>query len=131
MNKCKNKPVVTPDGIKHASKREANRWMELLIMERAGEIWGLDRQVVFPLIPKQVETYPRFGAGGKRLKDGERVIERGVDYIADFVYHDCRTGKKVVEDTKGFRGTSSAVYAKFVIKRKLMLWIYGIRIKEV
>lgn len=131
MNKCRNKPVVTPDGIEHASKREANRWLELKLMERAGEIRDLERQVVFNLIPRQVVVYPRFGAGGKRLKDGERVIERGVDYIADFVYHDCRTGKKVVEDTKGFRDTSSAVYAKYVIKRKLMLWIYGIRIKEV
>lgn len=44
-------------------------------------------------------------------------------YIADFVYHE--DGMQVVEDTKGVRT------ADYIIKRKLMLWVHGIRIKEV
>lgn len=40
-------------------------------------------------------------------------------------------GKTVVEDVKGYRDPSSAAYAKFVIKRKLMLERYGIQIQEV
>lgn len=57
-------------------------------------------------------------------------IERGVGYIADFAYK-TRDGATVVEDVKGYRDPSSAPYAKYVIKRKLMLWKYGIKIKEV
>ena len=52
-----------------------------------------------------------------------------VVYIADFVYQ--KDGQTVVEDVKGFRDPSSATYAKFVLKRKMMLWIHGIRIKEI
>ena len=42
-----------------------------------------------------------------------------------------KDGETVVEDSKGYRNPSSAPYAKFVLKRKLMLWIHGIRITEV
>ena len=130
-NKCGNKEFTTPDGIKHASKREAFRWLELRMLEKEGKIKGLRRQVTYELMPSQVEHFPRYGAKGQRLKDGIRVIERGVNYIADFVYEDSHTGETVVEDAKGFRDPSSAVYAKYVIKRKMMLWIHGVRIKEV
>ena len=52
-------------------------------------------------------------------------MERAVSYVADFVYVDCATGETVVEDAKGVRTK------EYVIKRKLMLWVHGIRVKEV
>ena len=107
---------VEVGGITFDSKREARRYLELKAMEAAGEISELRRQVSFELIPSQ------------RI-DG-KVVERSCDYIADYCYRD-KGGSLVVEDVKGYRNPSSAGYAKFVIKRKLMLWIHGIRIVEV
>ena len=101
------------DGIKFDSKHEAERYCTLKLLERAGEITDLQLQRKFTLI------------GTQRDKDG-KVIERPVIYKADFVYKD-KTGAMVVEDTK-----SPATRTKdYVIKRKLMLSIYGIRINEV
>ena len=130
VNKYHNKKVIM-DGIEFDSRKEANRWFELRMLERAGEIQALQRQVKYILIPKQIETYERYGKTGKRLSDGEMVIEQECAYFADFVYVDNKTKKLVVEDTKGYRDPSSASYAKFVIKRKLMLERFGIRIKEI
>jgi hypothetical protein len=53
-----------------------------------------------------------------------KVVERPVKYVADFVYT-TEDGLQVVEDTKGVRTK------EYIIKRKLMLWQYGIQIKEV
>jgi hypothetical protein len=99
----------------HDSQREANRWIELKLLERAGHIKNLQRQVKFILIPKQTEYV------GKKVK----VLERECSYIADFVYIDNETEKTVVEDTKGMRTKD------YIIKRKLMLYIHKIRIREV
>ena len=101
---------VTVDGIKFDSKKEAKRYQELKLLEKAGEIHELQRQVKFRLLPSQ------------RI-DG-KVIERECTYIADFVYFD-GNNNKIVEDTKGVRTP------EYVIKRKMMLYFYGIRIKEV
>jgi hypothetical protein len=114
---------MTSDGIKHASQKEATRWCELKLLERAGKISDLQRQVEFELIPCQYETYERFSKRGELLGEGLRVAERRCVYVADFVYTE--DGKKVVEDTKGMRTK------EYVIKRKLMLYIHHIRIKEV
>ena len=108
---------VTVDGIEFDSIKEANRYAELNLLRRAGVIQDLQLQKKFLLIPKQII-------------DG-KVAERECSYIADFVYTDVKSGKTIVEDVKGYRDPSSAAYAKFVIKRKLMLWKYDIRIKEV
>ena len=105
MSKYGNVKTTTSDGITHDSIREANRWCELKLLERAGVIEHLQRQVKYHLIPKQ---------------DGEREV----CYIADFVYHNAEDGKLVVEDVKGKRTK------EYIIKRKLMLWIHGIKIKE-
>ena len=126
--KYKNKKV-TLDGIEFDSKREAYRYNELKILERSGAIKELELQKEFLLIPAQYETFERYGKNGKRLKDGQRCIEKSCSYIADFVYKE--NGNIVVEDAKGYRDPNSAGYAKFVIKRKLMLYIHGIRVKEV
>ena len=106
--KYKNQKV-TCNGIKFDSKKEANRYSELLLLERAGAITNLELQVPFELIPNQ--------------KINGKVVERACKYVADFSYTE--NGQRVVEDTKGFRT------AEYIIKRKLMLYVHGIRIKEV
>ena len=88
-------------------------------MEKAGLISGLQYQVRFELIPTQREPPTTGPRGGVHLG---RCIEKSVDYVADFVY--MQNGKQIVEDSKGFRTTD------YIIKRKLMLWVHGIRIKE-
>ena len=80
------------------------------------------RQVKYILIPVQREPDTKGPRGG--VKKG-KVIEREVTYYADFVYKDLATGETVVEDTKGIRTHD------YIIKRKLMLYVHGIRIREV
>ena len=112
--------AVQVDGKLFDSRKEANRYIELLIMQRAGKISNLRTQVKYILIPEQRELPPE---GSK--KPG-KVIERECAYLADFVYEDLEDGgKTVVEDTKGFRTK------EYIIKRKLMLERFGIRIREV
>lgn len=125
MSKYHNQVTIISDGIKHASQKEATRWCELKLLERAGKIINLDRQVVYELIPPQYETYERFSKRGEKLGDGLRVAERRVVYVADFVYTDMETGKTVAEDTKGVRTKD------YIIKRKLMRYMWGIAIKEI
>lgn len=113
------------------SRKEQRRFQELQLLERAGEIDNLRTQVKYVLIPAQREQSGEVFKRGKnkgQTKPG-RVIEHEVSYIADFVYLDVNTGKTVVEDAKGYR--DGAAYKIFVIKRKLLLWRYGIRIREV
>ena len=110
------------------SKAEFIRWCELRILERAGKISNLQRQVKYVLIPAQYERYERYSdKTGKKLKDGLRCLEKETSYYADFVYE--RDGKTVVEDVKGYK--KGAAYDLFVIKRKLMMQVYGIKIQEV
>lgn len=128
QNKYHNVKTTTFDGKTHDSCKEARRWAELNLLQRAGEISDLRRQVRFELVPSQYETIERYSAKtGKRLKDTQKCIERGVDYIADFVYTDKRTGKEIVEDTK-CKATRTPEY---IIKKKLMLYLLGIRVNEV
>ena len=89
------------------SQKERNRAWELKMLERAGKISSLSEQVRFELLPKQ---------------EGEQAAV----YIADFTYWE--NGKFVVEDVKGYKGDSA--YRLFVLKRKLMLYRYGIHVKE-
>ena len=111
------------DGITFDSKKEAERYSELKLLERCGAISNLEFQKVYELIPAQYEFYERYGKNGQRLKDGKRCLERSCIYKADFVY--IENGKTVVEDVKGFRTE------EYKIKKKLMLYIHGIKIKEV
>lgn len=103
-----------------ASKREDKHKWELEMLQRAGKITDLQYQVPFELIPAQYEPDTIGKRGG--VKKG-KCIERACKYVADFVYK--VDGKTVVEDTKGFRT------AEYIVKRKIMLWRYGIRIKEI
>lgn len=116
-SKYNNKKVCL-DGQEFDSRKEAKRYAELKLLLRAGEIKDLDRQVRIELVPAQYVDDPT-------AQRGKRCVERAVDYVADFVYTDNRTGEKVVEDTKGFKTKD------YIIKRKLARYIKGIAIKEV
>ena len=131
--RCRSKygaKKVTVNGVTFDSQKEYRRFCELSLLERAGKITELKRQVKFELIPSQ--------------KIDGKVVERACNYVADFVYKMPITMEKtyfakgksgsltvncgfetIVEDTKGFKTTD------YIIKRKLMLHKYGIRIKEV
>lgn len=98
------------DGIRFDSTKESNRYKELKVLVRAGEIKDLRLQVRYDLIPKQ------------KFSDGSSMA--GTYYLADFVYFDIRKGCEVVEDVKGKK---TDVYQ---IKRKLMKLILDIEILE-
>ena len=94
---------ITVDGIKFDSKHEARRYGELKMLERGKAIKGLQLQVTYPLIVNGILV---------------------AKYRADFVYNDI-SGAVIVEDAKGFRTPA------YKIKKKLMLALYGVKIKEV
>ena len=109
MNKYRNKKIAG-----YASKKEAKRAQELKLMEKAGGIHNLQEQVKFVLIPKQ---------------EGERECS----YFADYTYYtgnigDFDSNKYVVEDVKSAITKKNPAY---IMKRKLMLWVHGIRITEI
>lgn len=110
------------DGELFDSRKEARRYLYLKHELDTGKISDLQRQVRFELIPAQREPDTVGPRGG--VKKG-RTIELACDYVADFVYTDSETGKTVVEDTKGMRTKD------YVIKRKLMLYVHGVRIREI
>jgi hypothetical protein len=111
MSKYHNKKVEM-DGLKFDSRKEAMRYAELKLLERAGRIKDLQPQKVkFVLIPAQ------------RDKNG-RLLERECAYIADFVYKDAATGETIVEDVKGYKTP------EYRMKRKMLLFFHGIRIRE-
>ena len=122
MNKYRNQKCAV-NGIVFDSRKEARRYQELLLMERAGVIFDLHRQVKFILIPAQYETFERYGKKGQELKPGKKLLEHECSYVADFVYKE--DGKLVVEDTKGIKTKD------YIIKRKLLLHKFNIRIREV
>jgi hypothetical protein len=108
MTKYHNRKI-TRDGETFDSVKEYRRWCDLKLLEKAGLIADIKRQVKFELIPSQ--------------KIDGKVVERPVNYVADFVYE--QDGKTVVEDTKGFRTKD------YILKRKMLLYFHGIRIQEV
>lgn len=107
MSKYNNKPESV-DGHKFASRREAKRYMELKLLQRANQIRDLKIHPSFTVVPKTDQF-------------------RAVDYVADFSY--IVDGRMVVEDAKGMRrGTA---YSVFKIKQKLMYHVLGIVVIEV
>lgn len=123
-SKYGNKKIIV-EGIPFDSRKEARRYSELKLLERAGKIKDLELQKSFELIPAQYEDTGEVYTRGEKKGQPKRgkCIEKAVTYKADFVY--IENGKTVVEDTKGFRTKD------YIIKRKLMLHIHGIRIKEI
>ena len=129
MNKYGAKKITDPfTGFVFDSKKEYNRWCNLRLLERAGKISDLKRQVTFELIPTQREESTEVYKAGpqKGLPKPGVIIEKAVDYVADFTYY--QDGEYIVEDTKGYK--KGAAYQLFVIKRKMMLSVHGIRVKE-
>ena len=104
-----NAKKVTFDGIRFDSKKEALRYYELSMLQKAGVISDLRLQVRFELTAKNDKF-------------------RASHYIADFVYKD-EEGRQTVEDVKGYR--DGATYQLFKLKQKLMYDKYGIFVKEV
>lgn len=128
MSKYNARKVVI-DGKEFDSAKEGRRYQELLLLQKAGKISDLETQKRYELIPAQYEMVPRYGKRGTELKPQKKCLEKALAYIADFVYTDTDTGETVVEDVKGYRG--GAAYQLYSIKRKLMLYTQGIRIREV
>ena len=98
----------TLDGIRWDSKKEFARWNELKLLEKAGEIKNLRRQVKYELLPAQYE--------------GKKCLHKSVNYYADFVYEE--RGETVTEDVKGM------ITDVYKLKKKLMYFIHKIKIKE-
>ncbi|MCI6672413.1 MAG: DUF1064 domain-containing protein [Prevotella sp.] len=105
---------------RHDSRKESRRAAVLSLLEKKGTITDLREQVRFELIPAQYEV---ISIGGTRKR---KCIERACTYIADFVYLN-EQGEQVVEDVK----SPITRTKEYIIKRKLMLFVYGIRVKEV
>ncbi len=118
MSKYHSKKIQA-DGQTFDSRKEYGRWCALRLMERSGEITDLRRQVKYVLIPAQYGPDTVGPRGG--VKRGP-LLERECAYIADFVYQ--KGGETVVEDAKGVRTP------EYIVKRKLLLYQYGIKIKE-
>lgn len=104
------------------SMKEYNRYLELLDLEMQGKIKDLKRQVKYVLIPAQREP-DSVGKRGGKIRG--KLLEREVAYYADFVYRLTDTDTLIVEDTKGMKTT------EYIIKRKMMLFFHGIKIKEI
>lgn len=102
------------------------RGRELELLQAAGEIEKLQRQVKFVLVPAQYELLDAVYTKGKNKGQKKRgkLLEHEVAYYADFVYINAN-GEKIVEDTKGFSTKD------YIIKRKLMLYVFGIRVHEI
>lgn len=115
---------ITRDGLTFDSIKEYRRWCELSLLERAGEITDLERQVKYVIIPAQYAPDTVTARG--KIKRG-KLLERECAYVADFRYQ--MDGETVVEDVKGYK--DGQAYALFAIKRKLMLSVHGIMVKEV
>jgi len=121
MSKYRSQKVVV-NGIRFDSKKEARRYCYLAMRQQTGEIKDLQRQVKYVLIPSQREPDITGVRGG--IKKG-KLLERECAYYADFQYYDLAADEFVVEDTKGVRTEA------YKIKRKLMLYVHGIKVKEI
>lgn len=121
--KYRNVKATSADGREFDSTKERNRYEELLLMQKAGMIYGLETQKKYILIPAQREP-DTVGARGGTHKG--KVIERETVYIADFTYY-TKEGDLIVEDVK----SPATRTPQYKIKKKLMLYVHGIRIKEV
>ena len=106
MSKYHSTPTEV-NGIRFDSKREANRWAELKLLERGHVITDLRRQVRYIIAPQTTVEGVKFTT---------KV------YVADFVYH--KDGKLVVEDVKGYRTQ------EYKLKRHLMALNYQILVVE-
>ena len=157
---CNEHGIDTATIEKYDSNKEYDRWIELQKQQADGKISGLRRQVEYELIPAHVERvyvkdkvtndwivqnehYPTQKAAHARCKElgiqyasaecskkvervyKDVVIEQNAVYTADFVY--VQDGATIVEDTKSEYTRKEQDY---VLRRKLMLYVHGIKIVE-
>ena len=87
MSKYHSKKT-TVYGITFDSKKEANRYCELRLLEMSGKIKDLQLQYRFVL-------QPSFRKNGKTIRE--------ISYVADFVYLDLERNKNIIEDVKGYK----------------------------
>ena len=104
VNKYRNIKIVV-DGVKFDSKKEYRRNCELELLQKAGKIKNLERQVKFTLLGT--------------FKDNQGKTERGVSFIIDFAYQEGRF--KIAEDVKSVVTKKDSTY---IIKRKLFKAAY-------
>ena len=100
---------TTVDGITFDSIKEANRWQALRLLERAGKITALNRQLRIEIVPKTKLHKPRY-------------------YVCDFVYFDKEKNKTIYEDVKGYK--KGLAYQMFTLKRDILYWRHQIEIIE-
>lgn len=110
-----NNEVVYEDGFRFASRLERNRYLELKVLLKAGEIRDLRLQVSFHLMDAVVF-------------EAENRTKPAMRYVADFVYVECKTGNRVVEDTKSEITAKKGEYRQ---KKHMMKAIHGIEIVEI
>ena len=111
MTKYQSKPCQVGKE-KYRSQRERDRHQELLLMQRAGLIAGVCREVAFVLAP------------GVKI-EGEKRARPALRYFADFVFSDVRSGLVVVQDAKGMQTPA------YRIKKHLMATVHGVHVQEV
>lgn len=102
--------ACTVDGIRFHSQREAARYLDLKLLEKAGEI-------------KELELQPKFPIYVCRRKNGE--LHQVCNYIADFRYREGPRGVLVIEDVKGVRTPT------YRLKKKMFEAQYEMQIREV
>lgn len=107
------------------SQKELDRWYMLQTMEQRGEISELQRQVPYTLVPSQYTKVLKTVRKKEVLKD--KRVEAPITYKADFQYR-LPSGKLIVEDVKS---EVTRKLPEYVMKRKLMLWVHGIRLTEI
>lgn len=116
-NKYRNIQTVV-DGIKFASKREAARYSDLKLLERAGEISNIELQPTY-----QIEIYKPDGKYHPvKIRSEKRPNGTRTRYTADFRYQCLRTGRQIVEDVKGIDTQVSR------LRRAVVECIYSIEI---
>ena len=96
--------------IKFDSEKEANRYLELCMLEKSGIIKNLERQKRFEIVPTQKD-------------ENGKVLYRAITYTADFTYTDCKTGEFICEDAKGM------ILPEFKLKQKMMYYFFHIKVR--
>jgi hypothetical protein len=101
------------DGIRFASKKEARRYMELRLLEKAGHI-------------KELQVQPAFELHAWSKPYGHPV--RVGKFTADFRYREGPDGLLIIEDVKGGKATRTEAYR---LRKRIVEAEYGIQIREV
>lgn len=123
-NKYGNRTFVDQGGIRWDSEKEYYRWVMLRQAEKQGLITSLQRQVVFTLLPAVTEE--QTVQLKTKTKTVTKTAQHPVTYRADFVY--TKDGQQIVEDVKG---SPRMLTKEYLIKKKFMRGLFGIKIKEV